>query len=124
MKQSKVSAIEVDEEASTVELEEEIDAQLAARLKPGKRVLVDSDQYAFIYILEDEEAFYAIRFEKNVWPALNEAHTLKTSYYVKLNEHTRLALVDMEEELVFLLENIRGNGNYGEAFEQAVNDAF
>ncbi|WP_059104004.1 hypothetical protein [Shouchella shacheensis] len=119
-----VSQIEIEEETSTVHIEGEIDPNLVSRLRAGERILVDSDDYAFIYMLEDEERYFYLRFEQVVWPALSEAYKKRSALYAKLDENTRLALVEVHNELDFLLENIDGNGNYGEAFEQAVKEAF
>ncbi|UTR05001.1 hypothetical protein MM326_12870 [Alkalihalobacillus sp. LMS6] len=119
-----VKAVEVEEEVATVYLEQELDERLGKEMKDGERILVDSDEFAFIYIIEDEEGFYGIRFDEQVWPQLKEGFNKGTTYFLKLNEMTRLTLAEFNEEMTFLLENIRGNGNYGEAFEQTVKAMF
>lgn len=124
MNQIKVESIDVNIEVSNIHLSVELNEQQAIELQAGERMLVDSDQFAFLYIVEDQDGFHSLRFEKDCWPALKEGYLNRTAFYAVLNEHTRLALANLNEELDFLLENIQGNGNYGEAFEEAVKAIF
>ncbi|WP_054710882.1 hypothetical protein [Bacillus sp. JCM 19041] len=124
MEHIKVDHVDIGEDVSTVILEKNDEERLLMNVKAGARILVDSDQFAFVYILEDTEHFYSLRFEQDCWSALSEAHQKETAFFAEISENTRLALVDFNEELAFLLDNIQGNGNYGEAFEQAVGAVF
>lgn len=124
MNQIKVISIEVNEEVSNIHLNVELNEQQAFELQAGERMLVDSDQFAFLYIVEDQDGFHSLRFEKECWSDLKAGYQKRTAFYAVLNEHTRLSLSNLNEELDFLLENIQGNGNYGEAFEEAVNSIF
>ncbi len=122
MEQIKVDYIDIGEDVSTVILEKNKEDLM--NVKAGARILVDSDHFAFVYILEDTEHFYSLRFEQDCWLALLEAHQKEMAFFAEVSENTRLALVDFNEELAFLLDNIQGNGNYGEAFEKAVGAVF
>ncbi|TSB46097.1 hypothetical protein [Alkalicoccobacillus porphyridii] len=97
---------------------------VAKDLNPGARLLVDSDGFAFIYILENETGFHHIIFHREMWPVLRKIYESKKPIVVELQQNVKKELFQFQEELSFLLENIEGNGNYGEKFEQAVRTAF
>jgi hypothetical protein len=105
-------------------INEEIDAELANSLKAGDRMLVDSDGLAFIYILEDDSAFYYVSFEQATWPSLKNVLTKNTKLVLELGNNVQIELTSIAEELAFLTENIEGNGNYGEEMENAVQEVF
>ncbi|AIC95082.1 hypothetical protein [Shouchella lehensis] len=119
-----VQSIEVGDDVTTVYLDQEVSDRSANDLKDGERILVDSDEFAFLYIIEDHTGFHGIRFDEHVWSDLKRGYERDTTFYLKLNESTRLTLAQFNDEMAFLLENIQGNGNYGEAFELAVKSVF
>ncbi|WP_070119730.1 hypothetical protein [Bacillus marinisedimentorum] len=92
-------------------------------LAPGRRVLADSDQLSFIYILEDQEEFVYISLPKHIWPMLKEAFGRKAPVILTSDEN-ELELSDFHVELAELVENISGNANYGEEMEQEVTEIF
>ncbi len=67
-----VQSIEVGNEVTTVYLNQEVSERSANDLKDGERILVDSDQFAFLYIIEDHKGFRGIRFDEQVWPELKK----------------------------------------------------
>ncbi|SDZ00199.1 hypothetical protein SAMN05421736_10542 [Evansella caseinilytica] len=97
-------------------------------LQPAGQVLVDSDAFTFVYILEDEqEKFAHLRFPDNVWADLNKARLNKraiTAVFSSGSDNISIELAGFWEELDFLLENIRGNSNYGDEMVSRVEKSF
>lgn len=90
---------------------------------PKRHMLVDSDALAFVYILETEDRFLYVMVPKPWWPELKAALDAKEPVWLRCGERT-LELEQFHDELSYLLENIRGNANYGEALERAVQEMF
>lgn len=101
----------VNEKASTIQI------------TPTGQVIVDSDQHAFIYIVEEDGAFSYLSFGEKMWPALIEMVQRGENPYLALGEKT-IELLHFYEELEALIYNIEGNDNYGESFVNAVETAF
>ncbi len=102
----------------------EIDEEKIGALKDGGRMLVDSDRLAFVYVLEDEQTLYYVRFEEAMWPSLKTFIERPKPFFIRLREGAFISLESIESELRFLIDNIRGNGNYGEKMEKAVQNTF
>lgn len=83
-------------------------------MTPANRMIVDSDNFTFIYLLDDGEVFKRLHFVRETWSML-EDHKGK-----KIVVNDDIVITDFWEELSDLLQNIEGNNNYGEAFEEAV----
>ncbi|NNU84720.1 hypothetical protein ETC05_13065 [Geobacillus sp. BMUD] len=94
-----------------------------AHVSPKRHMLVDSDALAFAYILETDDHFLYVMVPKPWWPELKAALDAEEPVWLRCGEKT-LELEQFHDELSYLLENIRGNANYGEALEQAVQDVF
>ncbi|MFY0760058.1 hypothetical protein AB1K32_14410 [Metabacillus dongyingensis] len=87
------------------------------------QMLVDSDQLAFIYIMDNNEDFIYTNLPAEVWPQLKTA--LDSGIPVDLNVNgLTIELTDIHDELSYLLENIKDNANYGEEMEKKVVEAF
>jgi hypothetical protein len=87
------------------------------------QMLVDSDQLAFIYIMDNNEDFIYTNLPAEVWPQLKTA--LDSGIPVDLNVNgLTIELTDIHDELSYLLENIKGNANYGEEMEKKVVETF
>ena len=86
-------------------------------------MLVDSDALAFVYILETDDRFLYVIIPKQWWPELKAAFAEGEPIWLE-SEGMALELEQFGEELAYLLENIRDNANYGETFEQAVQEVF
>lgn len=93
------------------------DADLTG-MTAASRMIVDSDNMSFIYLLDDGDAFRRVHFVKETWSMLNDYRNKE----IKLNG--RIALADFWEEMDFLLDNIVDNNNYGREFESAVREQF
>lgn len=87
------------------------------------QMLVDSDSLAFIYLLEKENEYVYLEIPEMVWKDCKVALEANNAFFIKaLNGE--LLLENFKEELEYLIENIRGNGNYGEEMEKAVSSVF
>ncbi|WP_409253446.1 hypothetical protein V1502_05930 [Bacillus sp. SCS-153A] len=92
-------------------------------LKPAGQVLVDSDNFSFVYFAESQEDYVFIHIQEECWSALKEAFDQKLPVVADLGEEHFL-LEGLHEELDFLIENIEGNSNYGEDMVKKVEAVF
>lgn len=100
-------------------------AGLEGEMKATGQMLVDSDHFAFVYVVEYKQAFYYAILQEQVWPQLKKALESKSRVPVFLSIGNRtLELAGIHEELSYLLGNIKDNANYGEEMEKKVIDAF
>ncbi len=83
-------------------------------MTPANRMIVDSDNFSFIYLLDNGDVFSRLHFVKETWSMLRD----NRGKDIIVND--TLILTSFWEELSDLLENIEGNNNYGQAFEEAV----
>lgn len=93
------------------------------QIQPGGQVLADSDQLAFIYVVEEGEGYSYLSFPKQVWNVLVDIVKSKEDPYLQLGSQT-IKLNNFSSELEMLVFNIEGNGNYGNEFVQAVEEQF
>ncbi|MCM3715588.1 UPF0738 family protein [Halalkalibacter oceani] len=124
MKKFVVEKIEKQQGEYVASIAEQIAKERAQALKAGERMLVDSDQLAFIYIIEDEEQFYYVSFPQPTWASLHEIYVQQSGLGLDLGNGVTVKLTGLVEELAFLTENIKGNSNYGEELENAVEEIF
>ena len=94
-----------------------------SQLQSTGQVIVDSDNEAFLYIIEENEAYSYIGFSKNVWPHLLQMLMEEQKAYLKL-EDGMLPLEQFADELQGLLYNIEGNSNYGDEFVENIENTF
>ncbi|MGM7680878.1 hypothetical protein ACSVDA_01865 [Cytobacillus sp. Hm23] len=91
--------------------------------KDTKQMLVDSDQTAFIYIIECDEEYVYIKIPLDCWNGLKQL--LLHNYQAVLQVgNQRLQLENMKEELEYLINNIKGNTNYGDEMVSKVEEIF
>jgi hypothetical protein len=92
-------------------------------LSASGQMLVDSDQLAFIYIAELNGEYVYVTIPNGVWPTLRSG--LESEYEAYLaNNQSRLHLSGYREELNYLIENIKGNSNYGDEMVGKVESIF
>lgn len=108
-----VDEIKYEEKTLKCHADQDIKGMTAA-----SRMIVDSDNMSFIYLVDDGDAFQRVHFVKETWSMLNDYKDSK----IVLNDE--LTLEDFWEEMDFLLDNIVDNNNYGKEFESAVRDQF
>ncbi|MCD7034987.1 hypothetical protein LRR81_12080 [Metabacillus sp. GX 13764] len=92
-------------------------------LAPTGQILADSDQLSFIYILENSEEFIYLNLPHHLWGTIHEARNSETEAAVMING-TEIKLNNFFPEMQALLENIKGNANYGEDMEKQVSGSF
>ena len=92
-------------------------------VKAAGKLLTDSENHAFIYIMDDLEGYTYVHFPKTVWPLLVDALSAETEPVLVWGD-TEISLLHFREELSMLIFNIEGNHNYGSEFSAAVEEAF
>lgn len=89
----------------------------------SNKMLVDSDNLSFIYILETPSEFIYVSLKDTYWQNVKKAMEEKKAIVLVVDK-VALLLTNIEEELGYLIENIKDNANYGEEMEKRVNDIF
>lgn len=92
-------------------------------IKPAGQMLVDSDELAFVYLLEKNNDYTYVLIKEETWTELGKAVMSKSRVYLD-NGVEKMELVDFIDELSYLIENIKGNSNYGEAMVAKVEAIF
>jgi hypothetical protein len=92
-------------------------------LIPAEQILVDSDQYSFIYLMEDQEDYTYIIVPEAIWPFLKTAIEQEISVWVSFNEK-QIELLNFQAELEYVISNIKGNSNYGNEMVAKVEENF
>ncbi|MEH7117393.1 hypothetical protein V7128_08220 [Neobacillus vireti] len=92
-------------------------------LIPGEQILVDSDNCAFIYLMEDQDDYTYITLSEDLWPYLKTAIEQKLPVLVKSNQE-EIELINFHDELEYILSNIKGNSNYGDELVKKVEGLF
>lgn len=88
------------------------------------QMLVDSDQLAFIYIVENEGGYQYISIPQNTWAAIQDGMVARASAYLTASNDSKLKLEGFFEEMEYLISNIKGNSNYGEEMVAKVEQVF
>lgn len=92
-------------------------------LIPTGQILVDSDQYSFIYLMEAEEDYTYIVLPELTWSVLKSG--LDQSLPVTLmGPDQEVELVQFYDELDYIINNIKGNSNYGKEMVVKVEEIF
>lgn len=92
-------------------------------LSPRDHILVDSDHFSFIYLMEKQDEYTYLVLPESIWPALKESINKKLSTFL-LSDHEQLELTKFQEELEYVIDNIKGNGNYGEEMVDKIEKTF
>ncbi|MBB4824462.1 hypothetical protein HNO89_001684 [Sporosarcina luteola] len=90
---------------------------------PSKKMITDSDELAFVYLLETDEGYTYIHFPLDVWPQMAQVLASGKQPILQWNDE-EIGLPGFVEELTMLVFNIEGNDNYGEEFSTAVEREF
>ncbi|PLR81816.1 hypothetical protein CVD25_09530 [Bacillus canaveralius] len=94
-----------------------------AELSAVGRILVDSDQLAFIYLTEMNNEYTYIELPEEIWPEIKKALDAEYPVYAA-GGGERLLLDQFHNELSYLIENIKGNSNYGAVMVEKVENVF
>lgn len=92
-------------------------------LMPREHILVDSDHFSFIYLLEENDQYVYVVLEESIWPILKESIDKKVPAYLISNQE-EVELPSFQAELEYIIHNIKGNGNYGEEMVEKVEKTF
>lgn len=92
-------------------------------LVPAEQILVDTKQYSFIYLMEDQEDYTYIDLPEQIWPFLKSAQAQKFPVWISFKEK-QLELLNFHEELEYVISNIGGNSNYGNEMVTKVDGIF
>ncbi|GGJ76778.1 hypothetical protein GGR02_002972 [Anoxybacillus voinovskiensis] len=90
---------------------------------PKCYMLVNSDEQAFVYIIEKDDEFVYVSIPQPCWKEIKEVLTEPLTVWLQ-DGTNQLELIGFSEELAYLIENIAGNANYGEEMEKAVKETF
>lgn len=92
-------------------------------LTPREQILVDSDNFSFIYLMEDQHDYTYIVIPEIFWPQLKEMLDRELPVSIHF-ENDEIELTDFNEELAYIISNIRGNRNYGDDMVTRVEETF
>lgn len=92
-------------------------------LRASGQMLVDSEGFSFIYLLENTDTYTYISIPETVWNDLKTA-VLNNLPVMVTNGSEQILLTQFQEELTYLVENIKGNSNYGEEMVNKVEAVF
>ena len=98
-------------------------ADLLQRTSAAGQIIADSDHYAFVYLAENEEEYVYLYLDESIWSELKKALNEKAAVIAKSDEYS-LELDQFIEELDYLVDNIEGNGNYGDEMVKKVESVF
>lgn len=110
--------IENDELLLIADPQEEI-----ADLAPTGQMLVDSDHFSFIYIVEKEGSYQYISIPEGAWNIIQEGLLKGLNTYLSADGN-KIPLPGFLEEMEYLIANITGNSNYGEEMVAKVEQVF
>ncbi|HBJ02984.1 hypothetical protein MKY88_03815 [Lysinibacillus sp. FSL R7-0073] len=99
------------------------DNEVNLQLKPAGQLIADSDDFAFIYLLDAGEDYHYLRFPPSSWENLVHILQKKKDPILRINEEA-IELTNFYDELEMLVYNIEGNYNYGAEFVQTVEQHF
>ncbi len=118
-----VTNIQLNQTAANVSVAD-IEGFIHKKIMPEGRMLVDSENLAFIYILDVEEEFIYISFPVVVWEDIKNVLDEQLPLFIFVSEEVKIPLTMFHEELEFLISNIEENSNYGDSMVQAVSNIF
>ncbi|SHT01361.1 Uncharacterised protein [Mycobacteroides abscessus subsp. abscessus] len=87
------------------------------------QVLVDSNELAFVCIVEKDDSFMYLELTLKTWPILKDGLVNNCEYKLSNGKET-MVLPNLKEELLYLIDNIKGNSNYGEEMVTKVEECF
>lgn len=96
---------------------------LLSGIQAAGQIIADSDRFAFVYLAENEEEYVYLYLEEPMWQDLKSALEKGMPVMARGTERT-LELHQFQEELQYLVDNIQGNGNYGDEMVAKVEAVF
>ena len=101
----------------------QVDFEKLSDFIPKGQMLVDSETFAFIYIVESQNEYSYIQLPEQVWNACKVGMQQNTAVFLT-NGSLQLELPNFLEEMLYLIENIKGNANYGGEMVQKIESHF
>ncbi|MEH7255242.1 hypothetical protein V7111_24350 [Neobacillus niacini] len=92
-------------------------------LLPSEQILVDSKLFSFVYLMENPEGYTYIDIPEPFWPLLKSTYGEQTPVFIQSREE-EVELSNFYEELAYVINNIRGNSNYGKDMVAKVEEHF
>nr|WP_263328318.1 hypothetical protein [Neobacillus sp. Marseille-Q6967] len=92
-------------------------------LSAKEQILVDSANFSFIYLMENQDDYTYIEIPEDIWGQLKIALDNKTAIFIH-DDHDQIELTNFHEELEYVISNIEGNSNYGEEMVKKVENIF
>ena len=93
------------------------------QIQPAGQMLADSDNVAFIYVVEEEASYSYLKIPQDYWSYLVPLLNTQTNPILLINDQ-EIELINFTDELTMLLLNIEGNDNYGNFFVETVEREF
>ncbi|MGM9927288.1 MAG: hypothetical protein ACI35P_04990 [Bacillus sp. (in: firmicutes)] len=90
---------------------------------PKGQMLVDSDAFSFLYIVEKNNEYTYVQLHETLWPQLAIGVANNQMVYLD-NEGSSIQLINFVEEFTYLIHNIEGNANYGDEMVSKVEQVF
>lgn len=90
---------------------------------PSGKMITDSDNLSFVYLLEVEDGYEHLHLTQAVWPLMVDVLMTNLDPVLSWKDDI-ISLPGFKDELTMLIYNIEGNDNYGETFSSAVEQAF
>ncbi|WP_042455322.1 UPF0738 family protein [Neobacillus dielmonensis] len=90
---------------------------------PSGQILVDSEHFSFIYLMEDQADYTYIVLTEAIWPLLKLAMEQNLPVYIEHGE-VQVELECFRDEMDYLITNIKGNSNYGNEMVSKVEAVF
>ncbi|MGG1676563.1 hypothetical protein ACIFOT_12545 [Neobacillus sp. NRS-1170] len=100
----------------------EVEQQIEGLIPEGQ-ILVDSDNYSFIYLMEDQEDYTYIVMPEQIWVFIKNSFEKKLPVWLKGNDK-EVELINFNDELEYVINNIKGNSNYGQEMVTKVESIF
>ncbi|WP_428911394.1 hypothetical protein [Niallia sp. Krafla_26] len=102
----------------------EVETQVSLqKYQASGQMLVDSDNLSFVYLLEAEETYTYVIIPNKIWKELKIVLSEATPVFLS-NGREKILLNQFHDELSYLIENIKGNSNYGEKMVAEVEAVF
>lgn len=98
------------------------DVEIKDMAATGK-MLVDSNQMSFIYLIENEAGYQYVSIPEQTWGLVRQALSMCADVFLVCNQ-TKLKLSEFQSEMDYLIANITGNSNYGEEMVAKVEQIF
>jgi hypothetical protein len=90
---------------------------------PKEHILVDSDHFSFIYLMEENDQYVYVGLDESIWSVLKEAIDQKLPAFL-VSDKKEVELISFQDEMEYIINNIKGNGNYGEEMVAKVEKTF